>query len=56
MTGSISHVLVQLPHVFQRMEAENLASVIDDRYLSLPGPIGHLGVRERDLALAYEMR
>ncbi|XP_036727828.1 digestive organ expansion factor homolog isoform X5 [Balaenoptera musculus] len=29
MTGSISHVLVQLPHVFQRMEAENLASVID---------------------------
>lgn len=35
-TGSISHVLVQLPHVFQRMEAENLASVIDARYLSLP--------------------
>ncbi|XP_073904514.1 U3 small nucleolar RNA-associated protein 25 homolog isoform X3 [Castor canadensis] len=32
MTGSISHVLVQLPHVFQRMEAENLASVIDARY------------------------
>ncbi|XP_007096212.1 U3 small nucleolar RNA-associated protein 25 homolog [Panthera tigris] len=32
MTGSISHVLVQLPHVFQRMEAENLASVIDDRF------------------------
>jgi U3 small nucleolar RNA-associated protein 25 len=31
MTGSISHVLVQLPHVFQRMEAENLASVIDAR-------------------------
>ncbi|XP_028344294.1 U3 small nucleolar RNA-associated protein 25 homolog isoform X5 [Physeter macrocephalus] len=29
MTGSISHVLVQLPHVFQRIEAENLASVID---------------------------
>nr|XP_058897064.1 U3 small nucleolar RNA-associated protein 25 homolog isoform X6 [Kogia breviceps] len=29
ITGSISHVLVQLPHVFQRMEAENLASVID---------------------------
>lgn len=50
MTGSISHVLVQLPHVFQRMEAENLASVIDARYLSLPSPIGHLGVTERDLA------
>ncbi|KAB0392916.1 hypothetical protein E2I00_003091, partial [Balaenoptera physalus] len=28
MTGSISHVLVQLPHVFQRMEAENLASIL----------------------------
>lgn len=36
LTGSISHVLVQLPHVFQRMEAENLASVIDARYLSFP--------------------
>ncbi|XP_069897674.1 U3 small nucleolar RNA-associated protein 25 homolog isoform X1 [Dipodomys merriami] len=32
MTGSISHVLVQLPHVFQRMETENLASVIDARF------------------------
>uniref|UniRef100_A0A8C3WIR2 U3 small nucleolar RNA-associated protein 25 homolog n=1 Tax=Catagonus wagneri TaxID=51154 RepID=A0A8C3WIR2_9CETA len=32
MTGSISHVLVQLPHVFQRMEAEDLASVIDARF------------------------
>ncbi|XP_044942995.1 U3 small nucleolar RNA-associated protein 25 homolog isoform X2 [Mustela putorius furo] len=32
MTGSISHVLVQLPHVFQRLEAENLASVIDARF------------------------
>lgn len=32
MTGSISHVLVQLPHVFQKMEAENLASVIDARF------------------------
>lgn len=31
MTGSISHVLVQLPHVFQRMEAQDLASVIDAR-------------------------
>ncbi|TKC43200.1 hypothetical protein EI555_004799, partial [Monodon monoceros] len=28
MTGCISHVLVQLPHVFQRMEAENLASIL----------------------------
>ncbi|XP_053463287.1 U3 small nucleolar RNA-associated protein 25 homolog isoform X2 [Nycticebus coucang] len=32
MTGSISHVLVQLPHVFQRMEVDSLASVIDVRY------------------------
>ncbi|XP_077013807.1 U3 small nucleolar RNA-associated protein 25 homolog isoform X2 [Tamandua tetradactyla] len=32
MTGSINHVLVQLPHVFQRMEAENLALVIDARF------------------------
>ncbi|KAM6165131.1 U3 small nucleolar RNA-associated protein 25 homolog [Erethizon dorsatum] len=31
-TGSISHVLVQLPHVFQRMEAESLATVIDARF------------------------
>uniref|UniRef100_A0A8C6R3R6 U3 small nucleolar RNA-associated protein 25 homolog n=1 Tax=Nannospalax galili TaxID=1026970 RepID=A0A8C6R3R6_NANGA len=32
MTGSISHVLVQLPHVFQRMETQDLASVIDARF------------------------
>ncbi|KAL1770027.1 digestive organ expansion factor-like [Sigmodon hispidus] len=32
VTGSISHVLVQLPHVFQRMEAQDLASVIDARF------------------------
>ncbi|XP_078012459.1 U3 small nucleolar RNA-associated protein 25 homolog isoform X2 [Phascolarctos cinereus] len=32
MTGSISQVLVQLPHVFQRLEAENFLSVIDARY------------------------
>ena len=32
MTGSISRVLVQLPHVFQRMQVESLASVIDARY------------------------
>ncbi|XP_003800552.1 digestive organ expansion factor homolog [Otolemur garnettii] len=32
MTGSISHVLVQLPHVFQRMEVDSLASVIDVRF------------------------
>lgn len=50
MTGSISHVLVQLPHVFQRMEAEDLASVIDARYLSLP-PIRLLGATARDLEL-----
>ncbi|XP_021501129.1 U3 small nucleolar RNA-associated protein 25 homolog [Meriones unguiculatus] len=32
MIGSISHVLVQLPHVFQRMEVQDLASVIDARF------------------------
>lgn len=32
MTGSISHILAQLPHVFQKMEAESLASVIDARF------------------------
>uniref|UniRef100_A0A8C8ZNC9 U3 small nucleolar RNA-associated protein 25 homolog n=1 Tax=Prolemur simus TaxID=1328070 RepID=A0A8C8ZNC9_PROSS len=32
MTGSISHVLVQLPHVFQRMEVDSFASVIDARF------------------------
>ncbi|KAG8504394.1 Digestive organ expansion factor [Galemys pyrenaicus] len=32
MTGSISRVLVQLPHVFQRLEAEDLTSVIDARF------------------------
>lgn len=32
VTGAISHVLVQLPHVFQRMEAQDLASVIDARF------------------------
>nr|XP_013012737.1 digestive organ expansion factor homolog [Cavia porcellus] len=31
-TGSISQVLVQLPHVFQRMGAESLAAVIDSRF------------------------
>lgn len=46
MTGSISHVLVQLPHVFQRMEAENLASVIDARYPPSPGPSDTWGHRE----------
>ncbi|XP_067149217.1 U3 small nucleolar RNA-associated protein 25 homolog isoform X2 [Apteryx mantelli] len=30
--GSISHVVVQLPHVFRRLEAENLTSVIDTRF------------------------
>ncbi|KAI5168822.1 Digestive Organ Expansion Factor [Manis pentadactyla] len=32
MTGSISHVLVQLPHVFQRLEVGDLASLIDARF------------------------
>nr|XP_033792949.1 digestive organ expansion factor homolog isoform X2 [Geotrypetes seraphini] len=32
ITGSICHVLVQLPHVFQRMETENLSSVVDSRF------------------------
>uniref|UniRef100_A0A8C5LHU7 U3 small nucleolar RNA-associated protein 25 homolog n=1 Tax=Jaculus jaculus TaxID=51337 RepID=A0A8C5LHU7_JACJA len=32
VTGSINHVLVQLPHVFQRMEAPGLASVVDFRF------------------------
>lgn len=31
-SGSISHVVVQLPHVFRRLEAENVTSVIDTRY------------------------
>ncbi|XP_010222136.1 PREDICTED: digestive organ expansion factor homolog [Tinamus guttatus] len=30
--GSISHVVVQLPHVFRRLEAESLTSVIDARF------------------------
>ncbi|XP_038617328.1 digestive organ expansion factor homolog [Tachyglossus aculeatus] len=32
VTGSISHVLVQLPHVFQRLEVESLLSVMDARF------------------------
>ena len=32
LSGSISRVVVQLPHVFRRIEAENLTSVIDTRY------------------------
>ncbi|KAM9316845.1 U3 small nucleolar RNA-associated protein 25 homolog [Gastrophryne carolinensis] len=32
VTGSISHVVVQLPHVFQRLEADSLLSVIDARF------------------------
>uniref|UniRef100_A0A8C5TA80 U3 small nucleolar RNA-associated protein 25 homolog n=1 Tax=Malurus cyaneus samueli TaxID=2593467 RepID=A0A8C5TA80_9PASS len=32
LTGSISHVVVQLPHVFRRLEAESLTSVIDARF------------------------
>ncbi|NXY52675.1 DIEXF factor, partial [Callaeas wilsoni] len=31
-TGSISHVVVQLPHVFRRLEAESVTSVIDARF------------------------
>ncbi|NWW06548.1 DIEXF factor, partial [Oreocharis arfaki] len=32
LTGSISHVVVQLPHVFRRLEAESVTSVIDSRF------------------------
>ncbi|XP_077194230.1 U3 small nucleolar RNA-associated protein 25 homolog isoform X2 [Paroedura picta] len=32
LVGSISHVVVQLPHVFRKLEAENSVSVIDARY------------------------
>uniref|UniRef100_A0A8D0GCU9 U3 small nucleolar RNA-associated protein 25 homolog n=1 Tax=Sphenodon punctatus TaxID=8508 RepID=A0A8D0GCU9_SPHPU len=32
LAGSISHVVVQLPHVFRRLEAENLISLIDARF------------------------
>ncbi|KAM4040529.1 U3 small nucleolar RNA-associated protein 25 homolog [Anomaloglossus baeobatrachus] len=31
-TGSICHVMVQLPHVFQRLEADSVLSVIDARF------------------------
>ncbi|CAJ0921741.1 unnamed protein product [Ranitomeya imitator] len=31
-SGSISHVMVQLPHVFQRLEADDVLSVIDARF------------------------
>ncbi|KAM4693895.1 U3 small nucleolar RNA-associated protein 25 homolog isoform 2-T2 [Discoglossus pictus] len=32
VTGSICHVVVQLPHVFQRLEAESVLSIIDARF------------------------
>ncbi|XP_048155654.1 U3 small nucleolar RNA-associated protein 25 homolog isoform X3 [Corvus hawaiiensis] len=32
LTGSISHVVVQLPHVFRRLEAESVTSVIDSSF------------------------
>ncbi|XP_012427742.3 U3 small nucleolar RNA-associated protein 25 homolog [Taeniopygia guttata] len=32
LTGSISHVVVQLPHVFRRLEADSVTSVIDGRF------------------------
>ncbi|NXV84222.1 DIEXF factor, partial [Atlantisia rogersi] len=32
LSGSISHVVVQLPHVFRRLEAESLPSVIETRF------------------------
>ncbi|XP_007432240.1 digestive organ expansion factor homolog isoform X1 [Python bivittatus] len=32
LTGSISHVVVQLPHVFQKLEADSSVSVIDARF------------------------
>ncbi|XP_066451689.1 U3 small nucleolar RNA-associated protein 25 homolog isoform X2 [Eleutherodactylus coqui] len=39
VTGSISQVLVQLPHVFQRLEAESMLSVIDARFNFFTGKI-----------------
>lgn len=35
LTGSISHVVVQLPHVFRKLEADSSVSVIDARYVLL---------------------
>ncbi|NXW79014.1 DIEXF factor, partial [Hirundo rustica] len=32
LTGSISHVVVQLPHVFRRLEADSVTSVLDARF------------------------
>ncbi|XP_054370333.1 U3 small nucleolar RNA-associated protein 25 homolog isoform X2 [Molothrus ater] len=32
LTGSISHIVVQLPHVFRRLEADSVTSVIDGRF------------------------
>ncbi|KFW01660.1 Digestive organ expansion factor, partial [Eurypyga helias] len=32
LSGSISQVVVQLPHVFRRLEAENISCVIDTRF------------------------
>ncbi|NWY63634.1 DIEXF factor, partial [Erithacus rubecula] len=32
LTGSISHVVVQLPHVFRRLEADSVTAVIDARF------------------------
>ncbi|XP_039203621.1 digestive organ expansion factor homolog isoform X2 [Crotalus tigris] len=32
LTGSISHVVVQLPHVFRKLEADSCVSVIDARF------------------------
>ncbi|KFV64374.1 Digestive organ expansion factor, partial [Dryobates pubescens] len=32
LRGSISQIVVQLPHVFRRLEAENVASAIDTRF------------------------
>ncbi|XP_005043175.1 PREDICTED: digestive organ expansion factor homolog isoform X2 [Ficedula albicollis] len=34
LTGSISHVVVQLPHVFRRLEADSVTSVIDASFSS----------------------
>ncbi|XP_070590595.1 U3 small nucleolar RNA-associated protein 25 homolog [Erythrolamprus reginae] len=32
LTGSVSHVVVQLPHVFRKLEADSSVSVIDARF------------------------
>ncbi|XP_008941521.1 PREDICTED: digestive organ expansion factor homolog, partial [Merops nubicus] len=39
LSGSISQVVVQLPHVFRRLEAEDVTSVIDARFQFFTGKV-----------------